>query len=205
MDARHTSVEPHGTSGEQMAPALVGGELGGGLAAPTGTPSVANAGKNPWAKVVGKGAALFAGMLGLAAIGAWSEVAGAGVPVPLPPRPSADRNGVWLAGPSPSGAPSAAPSPSSAASAPSPAPSPDGASPPGPPSGVTADGRVVLNTATLEDLQKLPRIGRKRAEAILELRRKLGKFRKATELLRVRGIGPKGLRLMLPKLVVDPP
>jgi competence protein ComEA len=52
---------------------------------------------------------------------------------------------------------------------------------------------------------KLPRIGAKRAQAILELRQKLGKFRQPTDLLRVRGIGRKVLKQMLPLLVVDAP
>jgi competence protein ComEA len=70
---------------------------------------------------------------------------------------------------------------------------------------VTADGKVILNTASAADLQRLPGIGKKRAEKIIALRAKLKRFRKATDLLRVRGIGVKSLRKMLPHLVVDPP
>jgi competence protein ComEA len=62
-----------------------------------------------------------------------------------------------------------------------------------------------LNHATADELMKLPRVGAKRAQAILELRQKLGKFRQATDLLRVRGIGRKTLKQMLPLLVVDAP
>jgi hypothetical protein len=39
---------------------------------------------------------------------------------------------------------------------------------------------------------------------ILELRDKLHGFKKLTDLLRVKGIGPKGLRRMLPMLVLNP-
>jgi competence protein ComEA len=157
--------------------------------------------ESAWTPVAARASAIFVGMLGLAAIGAWSTLAGAGVPVPIPDRPRADASGAWIAA-----APSASshsPAPPVASDAPPPAP-PQGAN--GAPSGgVTADGKVVLNLATVEDLRKLPRVGQKRAVAILELRKKLGKFRKPGDLLRVHGIGPKTLRLMLPKLVVDAP
>ncbi len=60
--------------------------------------------------------------------------------------------------------------------------------------GLTADGKVILNLATITDLRKLPGIGQKRAQAILDLRQKLGgRFRKVTDLLRVKGIGGKRL------------
>jgi len=101
--------------------------------------------------------------------------------------------GVPLAG-SPAPAPSAAPSASDA----------PGATPPAG-SGLTADGRVILNLASADELRKLPGVGQKRAEAIVALRQKLGRFKRPTDLLRIRGIGPKRLKQMLPKLVLDPP
>jgi competence protein ComEA len=70
---------------------------------------------------------------------------------------------------------------------------------------VLADGKVVLNLATVEDLMKVPGIGQKRAEQIIQLRSKLGRFRRLTELRRVKGIGPKRLQKMLPSLVLDAP
>jgi competence protein ComEA len=72
-------------------------------------------------------------------------------------------------------------------------------------SGITPDGKVVLNLANAEELTRLPSVGPKRAQAILTLRARLKRFRRATELLRVRGIGPKTLKRMLPHLVVDAP
>jgi competence protein ComEA len=62
-----------------------------------------------------------------------------------------------------------------------------------------------LNQATADDLMKLPRVGPKRAQAILDVRRRLGRFHQPTDLLRVKGIGRKTLRQLLPLLVVDPP
>jgi competence protein ComEA len=72
-------------------------------------------------------------------------------------------------------------------------------------SGITADGKVILNLASAEELRKLPGVGPKRAEAIVALRTKLKRFRAVTDLLRVKGIGPKGLKKMLPHLVLDAP
>lgn len=73
------------------------------------------------------------------------------------------------------------------------------------PTGVMADGRIVLNVASAEELTKLPGVGMKRAEAIVALRTKLKRFRQVTDLLRVKGIGPRGLKRMLPHLVLDAP
>ncbi len=75
--------------------------------------------------------------------------------------------------------------------------------PPAP--GVTPDGKVILNTASVDELTRLPGVGQKRAQKIVELRTRIKRFRKPTDLLRVRGIGVKSLRKMLPHLVVDPP
>jgi len=74
-----------------------------------------------------------------------------------------------------------------------------------PPSGITADGKVVLNLASADELTKLPGVGMKRAQAIVALRMKLKRFKHATDLLRVKGIGPRGLQRMLPHLVLDAP
>lgn len=72
-------------------------------------------------------------------------------------------------------------------------------------SAVTADGKVILNLATEDDLRKLPGIGPKKAEAIIALRTKLGKFKRAEDLLRVKGIGRKKLAKLRPRLLIDAP
>jgi competence protein ComEA len=161
-----------------------------------------------WAPILARAAATGLALLGLAGIGlaargstelgalasaplsvGLAQMAGASVgavaatsaaaapPAPAPPVPCA---------------PTAAPSlenPSAAAAPASPA--------------ITADGRVILNGAGVAELQRLPGIGAKRAAAIVGLRQRLGRFRRASELLRIKGIGPKTLERMLPKLVVD--
>jgi competence protein ComEA len=78
----------------------------------------------------------------------------------------------------------------------------DPAAPAGP--GVTAEGKIILNLADAATLRRLPGIGQRRAEAIVALRTELRGFRKLSDLLRVKGIGPKGLRRMLPLLVLNP-
>lgn len=65
------------------------------------------------------------------------------------------------------------------------------------------DKLVVLNTATAEELQSLPGVGPKRAEAILALRTRLGHFKRVEDLLRVKGIGHASLRRLKPRVVVD--
>jgi competence protein ComEA len=55
-----------------------------------------------------------------------------------------------------------------------------------------ADPRPVdLNTATVEQLQTLPRIGPAVAQRIVEYREKNGPFRRTAELMNVKGIGEK--------------
>jgi competence protein ComEA len=71
--------------------------------------------------------------------------------------------------------------------------------------GITPDGKVVLNLASADELTQLPGVGMKRAQAIVALRIKLKRFKHATDLLRVKGIGPRGLQRMLPHLVLDAP
>jgi competence ComEA-like helix-hairpin-helix protein len=89
-----------------------------------------------------------------------------------------------------------------AAEAPTPAPA-EPAPGTGGPAGITPDGKVILNLASADELTKLPGVGMKRAAAIVALRTKLKRFRHPTDLLRVKGIGPRGLQRMLPHLVLD--
>ena len=54
-------------------------------------------------------------------------------------------------------------------------------------------GTVNINTATLEQLQTIKGIGKKKAEAILQYRKEHGAFRTKEDLLQVKGIGKKAL------------
>jgi competence protein ComEA len=61
----------------------------------------------------------------------------------------------------------------------------------------------VLNTATEEDLRRLPGIGAKRAAAILALRVRLGRFRALEDLLKVKGLGRATLKRLRPLVRLD--
>lgn len=71
---------------------------------------------------------------------------------------------------------------------------------------ILPDGRVVLNEADATDLRKLPSVGEKRAQAILELRARLGgRFKNFAELRRIRGFGPRTLAKFREHAVLDRP
>jgi competence protein ComEA len=61
-----------------------------------------------------------------------------------------------------------------------------------------------LNSATVEQLETLPGIGRKVAERILEYRTKSGGFKKIEELMNVKGIGEKSFLKIKPLVSVPP-
>lgn len=62
--------------------------------------------------------------------------------------------------------------------------------------------KVDLNTASAEELDKLPGIGPATAEAIIRHRETRGRFRSVTELLEVRGIGEAKLEQLRPLVKV---
>jgi len=65
------------------------------------------------------------------------------------------------------------------------------------------DGTVDINTASLADFEHLPGIGPAMAARILTARSAVGRFRKPSDLLEVRGIGPKKFSKMRPFIVVN--
>ena len=71
--------------------------------------------------------------------------------------------------------------------------------------GITADGKVILNRADETELRRLPGVGPTKARAIVELRARLGRFRRPEDLLRVKGIGRRSLARLRPLVVVDAP
>ena len=214
VSARSAEADDRDGGGTDSAPAS--GRAGRFQRSPT-APSPAWA---PWAL---KAAAGVIGVLALAGIGTASLARGSnGVPFRAASSLLTGGTQRWLsalappspARPSRSRAPRAdasAPAEAEAASAeekpPQPAAADGGASADAGDagSGITPDGKVVLNLANAEELSRLPSVGPKRAQAILALRARLKRFRRATDLLRVRGIGPKTLRRMRPHMVVDAP
>ncbi|GIW40220.1 MAG: hypothetical protein KatS3mg076_0797 [Candidatus Binatia bacterium] len=66
------------------------------------------------------------------------------------------------------------------------------------------DGKVNVNTASVEELMTLKRIGRVTAERIVAHRNEHGPFRKIEDLLAVRGIGPETLEAFRDQVTVEP-
>ncbi|HMR05272.1 MAG TPA: helix-hairpin-helix domain-containing protein [Polyangiaceae bacterium] len=159
-----------------------------------------------------RGLAVVAGVLTLAGVGAAASLAH------LPSAETALRgelglqaiNSVWLA---PSPAPEMKPEPQAQQSAPATPEQPESGeeSEARPrhdeqrPPGLTSDGKVILNAADASELTRLPGVGEKRAEAIVRLRERLGRFKRMHDLLRVRGIGPRALRKIKLHAVLDAP
>jgi comEA protein len=55
----------------------------------------------------------------------------------------------------------------------------------------TPTKKIDINSATVQELQKLPQIGEAVAQRIVDYRKKHGKFAKIEEIMKVKGIGEK--------------
>jgi len=64
---------------------------------------------------------------------------------------------------------------------------------------------VFLNHASVDELRRLPGVGPKRAEAILVLRQRLGRFQRVEDLLRVKGVGRGAVKKWRPLVRLDTP
>lgn len=73
----------------------------------------------------------------------------------------------------------------------------------GPTGAQSAEGVVNINTATEDELQRLPLVGPARAAAIVALRSRVQRFRSADDLLRVRGIGRASMRRLRPFVTLN--
>lgn len=69
----------------------------------------------------------------------------------------------------------------------------------------TNAGVVNINTATEQELIRLPGVGEARAKAIVDLRTHMGGFKQAEDLMRVRGIGRKIFRKLSPMVTLQGP
>lgn len=61
---------------------------------------------------------------------------------------------------------------------------------------LTAENAVNINIATVAELEKLPNIGAKTAEKIVEFREKFGRFRRVENIMLIEGISDKKFRNM---------
>ncbi len=64
---------------------------------------------------------------------------------------------------------------------------------------------VFINHASVDELRRLPGVGPKRAEAILVLRQRLGRFQRVEDLLRVKGVGRGAVKKWRPLVRLDTP
>jgi competence protein ComEA len=231
IPAASTEQEASALGGACFAPAEVDsrGDEGGGSTAPATRPSWFRRSREAfqgsvWAPVAMKLAGLALGMLVLSGVGVASILSGtSGVQVPLASLLGSDIHAAWLATKPASSARSATIA-ASTANVPAPTTTPTTTPPSDEKSrasaassaatdsvsqassaGMTQDGKVILNLATLEDLRHLPGVGQKRADAILALRARLGHFKHVNDLLRVKGIGVRGLKKILPHVLLDAP
>lgn len=162
-----------------------------------------------WAPLVTKALGYLAGFAGLALVGS-GALGGVSSKVPGVEAPAAQAAGSssapGFAHPPDAGPPPDAGAAGTASSGPQHGAADAGVSADGGGGGgITQDGKVVLNLATEEDLRRLPGIGAAKAKAIVELRTRIGRFRRAEDLLRVKGIGRRRLARLRPLLLVDPP
>ena len=102
---------------------------------------------------------------------------------------------------------SVAPLPSALPPAPAPlSPPPVATSPPlGARGRASPDDPVFLNQADESELRRLPGVGEKRAEAIVALRRRVGRFHRVEDLMRVKGIGRAAIKKWRPLVRLDSP
>jgi len=84
-------------------------------------------------------------------------------------------------------------------------PAVDAAAPSGPRSRASPADPVFVNTATIDDLRRLPGVGEKRAQAILSLRQRVGRFQRVEDLLRVKGVGRGTLKKWRPLVRLESP
>ncbi len=67
-----------------------------------------------------------------------------------------------------------------------------------PPQATGPPPRIDVNSATVAELERLPRVGPALAQRIIEHRQRHGPFQSAEDLRHVRGIGPSTVRLLEP-------
>ncbi|WP_025117827.1 helix-hairpin-helix domain-containing protein [Bacillus sp. H1m] len=64
------------------------------------------------------------------------------------------------------------------------------------------DGKIRINTAAKEQLEKITRIGSRKAESILKYREEHGPFQKIEDLLEIDGIGAKSLEKIKDQIII---
>jgi competence protein ComEA len=168
------------------------------------SPIAARVAGSRFAKPAARAALLAAGLLVLAIIGR-SAIAGSGAPSAAPPASPSDGASLAAAAPPLARPASLALAPAAVAAGPGvPVEAPVSSGGTGHGAGAASpEDPVLLNTATVDDLRRLPGVGPKRADAIVALRNRLGRFRVIEDLMKVKGIGRATLRRLRPLVRLD--
>ena len=66
-----------------------------------------------------------------------------------------------------------------------------------------ASGAININTASVDELEKLPNIGRKTAEAIVEFRTANGPFGRIEQLMQIRGVSEERFESLRPLIKIE--
>lgn len=163
----------------------------------------ATVGASAWAGLVGRALLFVLGLVVLAWIGRVATAAPAQANA-LHHEPASDAGAASLAGRAVAALPAAPTPPPPPAAAP--APAPPAPTPPATSSArATAEDPVYVNHASVEELRRLPGVGPKRAEGIIALRQRMGRFQRIEDLLRVKGVGRATLRKWRPLVRLDAP
>lgn len=166
---------------------------------------LARARASTWAPIAARAAAVVVALVVLGWIG---RTAAAGGPSPMT---MGAHEGATATGPTPTlGAVDAAVSPLAIAASAVPAPAAAApvaaASSPNATRARASPGEpVYINHASVDELRRLPGVGPKRAEAILALRQRLGRFQRVEDLLRIKGIGRGAVKKWRPLVRLDTP
>lgn len=181
---------------------------------------------SPWSSLAGRVVILAVGLVVLAWIGRAATAAPAGASalngvnalagvdtraLPASALPGADALVAPAAGAAQAGATSSAGAPGpSPGAAPELPPLPAAPAAPSPPpqtshARATPEDPVFVNHASVDELRRLPGVGPKRAEAIVALRQRLGRFQRVEDLLRVKGVGRTTLRKWRALVRLDAP
>ncbi len=67
----------------------------------------------------------------------------------------------------------------------------------------TSSSSININTATVDELEKLPNIGRKTAEAIVEFRTANGPFGRIEQLMQIRGVSEERFESLRPLIKIE--
>lgn len=70
--------------------------------------------------------------------------------------------------------------------------------------GTTAADKININTASSAELDKLPRVGPKVAQRIIDYRKEFGPFKRIEDLMKVKGIGEKTFAKLKDMVTIGP-